>query len=399
MPSQGIDVWGLSNSLVTLAIGYLFAQLSQSIANVLLGVKGHSSKVLGLMGKFAFVAGATGAAATRLVEELLRQKWRVIGVSRKAAKDTVDGKITHLPADLLNADGLKLAISPYRDITHLFFTARASHEETGVEPVAENVAMLRNALDAAEAASPLLEHVHLVQGTKWYGMHLGNFKTPARENDPRHLPPNFYYNQQDLVIERQEGKQWTWSASRPYFLIDFAPDRPRNVVSVVGAYAAICRELGVPLNFPGSDTCWNSLSEATDARQLARAMMFLSTSQKASNEAFNVTNGDLFRWKHLWPRVARLFEMPCGEVQTLSLTQWTADKNPVWEQIVRQHKLKSCRLDEVALWSFGDFVFGQSCDVISSMTKIRTAGFHDTVDTEELYLSILRQYREARILP
>src|SRR5262249_46051685 len=114
---------------------------------------------------------------------------------------------------------------------------------------------------------------------------------------------------------------------------------------------------------------------------------------------FNVTNGDLFRWKHLWPRVARLFEMPCGEVQTRSLTQWMADKNPVWEQIVRQYKLKSCRLDEVALWSFGDFVFRQSCDVISSMTKIRTAGFHDTVDTEELYLLILRQYREARILP
>jgi hypothetical protein len=53
----------------------------------------------------------------------------------------------------------------------------------------------------------------------------------------------------------------------------------------------------------------------------------------------------------------------------------------------------------VALWAFGDFVFRQSCDVISGMTKIRTAGFHDTVDTEELYLAILQQYREARILP
>ena len=31
------------------------------------------------MPKCAFVAGATGAAATRLIEELLRQKWRVIG--------------------------------------------------------------------------------------------------------------------------------------------------------------------------------------------------------------------------------------------------------------------------------------------------------------------------------
>jgi nucleoside-diphosphate-sugar epimerase len=140
------------------------------------------------MSKFAFVAGATGAAATRLVEELLRQKWRVIGVSRKTPETKADGELTYLPANLLDAGGLKLAISPYRDITHLFFTARASHEETGVEPVAENVAMLRNALDAAEAASSLLEHVHLVQGTKWYGMHLGNFKTPARENDPSHEP-------------------------------------------------------------------------------------------------------------------------------------------------------------------------------------------------------------------
>ena len=72
-----------------------------------------------------------------------------------------------------------------------------------------------------------------------------------------------------------------------------------------------------------------------------------------------------------------------------------ADKGRIWERVVKQHKLQPRRLDEVALWPFGDFVFRQSCDVISSMTKIRTAGFHDTVDTEELYLSILRQYREA----
>jgi nucleoside-diphosphate-sugar epimerase len=156
------------------------------------------------MSKFAFVAGATGAAATRLVEELLRQKWRVIGVSRKTPETKADGELTYLPANLLDAGGLKLAISPYRDITHLFFTARASHEETGVEPVAENVAMLRNALDAAEAASSLLEHVHLVQGTKWYGMHLGNFKTPARENDPSHEPvPRLGFDSKSLAHQSE----------------------------------------------------------------------------------------------------------------------------------------------------------------------------------------------------
>lgn len=84
------------------------------------------------MSKFAFVAGATGAAATRLVDELLRQEWRVIGVSRKAPQGRADDKLTYLRADLLDADGLRVAIAPYRHITHLFFTARASHEETGV---------------------------------------------------------------------------------------------------------------------------------------------------------------------------------------------------------------------------------------------------------------------------
>jgi nucleoside-diphosphate-sugar epimerase len=351
------------------------------------------------MSKVAFIAGTTGAAATRLVEELVRQNWRVVGASRNPPQGTADSQVTYVRADLMDPSGLKLALSPYRQITHLFFTARASHEETGVEPVEENVAMLRNVLDAVEATSQVLEHVHIIAGTKWYGMHIGNFKTPAREDDPRHLPPNFYYDQQDLVAERQKGKRWTWSASRPFFLVDFAPERPRNVVSVIGAYAAICRDLGVPLNFPGAETCWNASSEATDARLLARAMVFLSTCPTARNEAFNVTNGDLFRWKYLWPRIAHLFDMPCGEVQTLPLGLWMADKEPIWERIVRQHKLKPRRLEQLALWPFGDFVFRQGCDVISSMTKIRKAGFHDVVDTEEMYLAILRQYREARILP
>ena len=124
----------------------------------------------------------------------------------------------------MDAGAVQQAISPYSNLTHLFFTARASHEETGVEPVDENVAMLRNLLDAAQVTSPALKHLHILEGTKWYGMHIGNFKTPAREDDPRHLPPNFYYDQQDFLVERQRGKSWTWSASRPFFLSTLRPN-------------------------------------------------------------------------------------------------------------------------------------------------------------------------------
>ena len=40
-----------------------------------------------------------------------------------------------------------------------------------------------------------------MQGSKWYGNHLGPYLTPARETDPRHMPPNFYYDQQDFLIK------------------------------------------------------------------------------------------------------------------------------------------------------------------------------------------------------
>jgi nucleoside-diphosphate-sugar epimerase len=349
------------------------------------------------MSKVAFVAGATGASAKRLVEELVRQQFRVVGVSRNPPEGS--GAVAYVPADLGGLSSLRQALSPHREITHMFYTARATHGESGVESVEENLAMLANALEAAQSASKALEHVHLVEGTKWYGMHIGGFKTPAREDDPRHLPPNFYYDQEDHLRERQKGSRWSWSATRPGYLIDFAPERPRNLISVVGAYAAICRELGVRLDFPGTAACWNAISEATDTSQLARAMVFLSTSPKARNEAFNITNGDIYRWRYLWPRVAELFSMPAGEVRPMRLAEWMADKEPVWQRIVARHGLKQQPLSDVALWSFGDFVFRQSHDVISSMTKIRRAGFHDVVDTEETVLGMLRQYREARVLP
>jgi len=153
--------------------------------------------------------------------------------------------------------------------------ARAKHGESGVESVPDNVAMLRNVLDAVEPVAPGLAHVHLVQGTKYYGMHLGPFRTPAREDDPRHPPPNFYYDQQDLLAERRRGQRWTWSASRPTFIYDFAPERARNAVSVIGAYAAIVRELGQPLDFPGPAAAFDALRDMTDATLLARAMTFI----------------------------------------------------------------------------------------------------------------------------
>jgi nucleoside-diphosphate-sugar epimerase len=349
------------------------------------------------MSHVALIAGATGAAAKRLVEVLVQANWRVVGVSRNPPPSTPS--VTYVQADLSDATGLAKALAPHRDISHVFYTARAAHGESGVESVDENVAFLRHTLDVVEHTAANLQHVHLVEGTKWYGMHLGPFQTPAREDQPRHLPPNFYYDQQDLLAARQSGKRWTWSASRPNFLCDFAPERPRNAPTVIAAYAAICRELNVPLDFPGTEACYRALADVTDATLLARAMLFLATSDQARNQAFNVTNGDQYRWCNFWPRLAAAYGVPCGQVRTLNLGAWMADKEPVWQRIVARHGLVPRTLADVVLWPFGDFLLRQNQDNISSTMKLRSIGFDACVDTEAMYLAQIASYRRALILP
>jgi nucleoside-diphosphate-sugar epimerase len=350
-----------------------------------------------MMSKVALVAGATGAAAKRLVETLVAADWRVVGVSRNPPPSA--GKVTYVAADLADADRLTAALKPHADISHVFYTARAAHGESGVESVEDNFALLRNTVDVATRTAKNLQHIHLVEGTKWYGMHLGPFATPAREDQSRHLPPNFYYDQQDYLSERQNGQKWTWSASRPNFLCDFAPERPRNAPTLVGAYASICRELNTPLDFPGTNACYRALADVTDASLLARAMVFLATSEKAHNQAFNVTNGDLYRWCNLWPRIAAAYGIPCGQVRTLNLATWMADKQPAWDRIVKRHGLKPMPMDQVAKWPFGDFLWRQNQDNISSTTKLRQIGFHEMLDTEAMYFAHISSYRAAKILP
>ena len=346
----------------------------------------------------ALIAGAGGAASKRLIEVLLTDpSWSVIALARTPHASA--GRLTCVAADLLDAAACRNALAGRRDVTHVFYTARAKHGESGVESVADNVAMLRNVLDAVEPVAAALEHVHIVEGTKWYGMHLGPFPTPAQEDDPRHMPPNFYYDQQDLLAERQRGKRWTWSASRPNFICDFAPERARNVITVIGAYAAISRELGVPLDFPGAPGAFDALREMTDATLLARAMAFMATTPACANTALNVNNGDFFRWSRLWPQIAVHFGIAPGVLRPLKLATWMADKQPVWDAIVRRHALVETKLDDVADWAFADFCWSQPYDIASSTIRLRQAGFHDILDTGAMVLSQLARYREARILP
>jgi hypothetical protein len=77
-----------------------------------------------------------------------------------------------------------------------------------------------------------------------------------------------------------------------------------NMGVTLAVYATICRETGRPFLFPGSAAQWNGLTDMTDARLLARHQEWAATTDAARNQAFNVVNGDVFRWSWMWMRLA-----------------------------------------------------------------------------------------------
>lgn len=343
------------------------------------------------------VAGATGIVGRYLIAHLKQiGGWDIVGLARRP-DPAVDG-ITWVEVDLLDRDACADRIGAIAGATHLFYAARAARRTDDQENT-DNTAMLVNLVDALEPVSPDLAHIHMIHGTKWYGSHLGTFRSPAREADPRGPGPYWYFDQQDFVSARQTGSSWTWSALRPHFVSGVSIRHPHNIMGVIAVYAAVCRELGRPLDFPGTAARYETLTQLTDAGLLAEAMVWAATTPACANQAFNIGNGDNVRWRHLWPMVADLFGLEVGSVGELSLPDFMADKGPLWDAMVAKHGLAPHRLDELASWDYGAFAFGIGWDDMSSTVKARQHGFQSAVDSFDMVRDVIADYRRRTIIP
>lgn len=345
----------------------------------------------------ALIVGAGGVVGRTVLDHFTGlDGWSAIAASRNPPEAAAGAR--RVAIDLQDPADCRRRIAENADISHIFFAAYRPAPDP-VSEVEVNLAMLVNLVDAAEAEAPGLRHVNLAHGQKWYGNHLGPYRTPAKEDDPRHMPPNFYYDQQDFIAARRKGKPWTWSAVRVQAPLGFSLGSPMNQVLIVGLYGSICRALGQPLNFPGPAGCFDALYQVTDPDILARSMHWMATRPACANQAFNVTNGDLFRWRDLWPRLAAFFGVPRGEVRTRSLADLMGDKGDVWDRLVAEHGLQPYKMEQLVNWRWGDFIFGSTYDNVSSTIKIRKTGFADCMDSEECYLNALEKLRKEKIIP
>ncbi|GAA4856096.1 SDR family oxidoreductase [Paenibacillus vulneris] len=347
--------------------------------------------------KTALVVGANGVIGRNLIDHLTElPDWDIIGLSRRGGESS--GKVRYVAVDLLDEADTRDKLSDLSQVTHIFYAAYQDRP-TWAELVAPNLAMLVNVVNAIEPIAPGLQHISLMQGYKVYGAHLGPFKTPARETDAYHMPPEFNVDQQQFLEKRQLGRKWTWSAMRPSVVSGFALGNPMNLAMVIAVYASMSKELGLPLRFPGKPGAYNSLLEMTDAGLLARATVWAATDERCANQAFNITNGDLFRWNEMWPKIAAYFGMETAPPLQMSLEVVMADKEPLWNSMIEKHGLMNNRYQDVSSWRFGDFVFSWDYDFFADGTKARRFGFHEFIDTESMFINIFDELRRRKVIP
>lgn len=348
------------------------------------------------MSNTAIIAGASGLVGRAIVEELQRRGgWNLIGLGRRAQ---VMPGVRWITVDLADAADCRHALGKVSDVTHVLYAGRYDHPEGVQESVEINTAMLVNLIDALEPAGTL-RHVHAVHGSKYYGHQLGPVAVPMREDQPRANNRNFYFNQEDFLIGRARNATWRYSTSRPHSFCDPAIDQPRSIGLVIAVYAAIQRELGLPLDFPGTAQGFNALTQFTELALLARCVAWMATESRCANQSFNVVNGDTPRWSELWPDFAAAFGMRTGTPQNIRLEDWIKDKAPVWNAVVKKHGLRATDVHQLALWPYGDYQFRPQWDVTSSMAKARALGFNDAVDTYRMFRKQFDHYRTQGIIP
>lgn len=341
--------------------------------------------------------GVVGGAVRQRLS--VHADWDLVTASRREANRDENGDRFHaVSVDLLDAEASVTQLASFADVTHVVY-AGYTERSTMAEMVAPNVAMLRNTIDGLVAAGARLEHVVLIGGGKSYGEHLGQYKTPAKESDSRFLGPIFYNDQEDLLSEAAGRDGFTWTVLRPDLVLGFAIGSPMNMLMSLGVYAAVCKDAGVPLRFPGTPEAWTALHQFTDANVLAAAVEWALSSPEAVGEVFNVTNGDNFRWQHLWDDIADVFGMPTAAPQPMSLTAQMADKGPQWDRIVHRHGLVDTDFADGSAWPFADAVLATDFDMVQSTIKIRQAGFDGCIDTHVSVIRHLKQLRDHGYLP
>ncbi len=353
------------------------------------------------MSRTALVVGASGIVGSATAALLVEQGWTVHGLARRPGGQP---GVRPVIADLQDATATAAALADLHP--DAVFVTTWLRQDSEAENIRVNAAMVRNLLDGLPKPSAP-RHVALVTGLKHY---LGPFEaygkgelpaTPFREEQGRLNVENFYYAQEDELFAAAARDGFTWSVHRPHTVIGKAVGNAMNMGTTLAVYATLCRASGRPFRFPGSAAQWSGLTDMTDAGQLARHLLWAAETEAAHDQAFNVVNGDVFRWQWMWGRIAEWFgvEAALFDGSVRPLEEQMADDAGRWREIAMREGLAEPELARLASPWHTDADLGRPFEVVTDMSKSRRLGFAGYQPTDDAFFKLFEQLRADRLIP
>ncbi|CAG7926822.1 unnamed protein product [Penicillium olsonii] len=375
------------------------------------------------MAKVALITGANGITGSAILEHLVKyntSEWsRIIITSRSPLKTTVsDPRVEFIALDFSNSSETlaEQMRAQCADVTHAYFSSYV-HKDDFAELNKANRSLFENFLSALISVSKGLQNCTLQTGGKYYNVHLRSVPWPARENDPRLVPSeeNFYYHQEDFLIEQQRGSSWSWNVIRPEAIIGYTT-KPNgmNEALTIALYFLINKELGRESPMPTNYAYFNGTDDISDARLIADLSIFASTHQHCANQAFNSTNGDFFNWKYMWPRLAEWFGAHASSDQhftktsfeagdthlDVNLEDWAKDKREVWNALCDKLGSPGSKSTfDAGTWAFQDWVFQRTWSAPLSMNKARKFGWTGHLDSFDSFTDAFTKFKELGQIP
>jgi hypothetical protein len=173
-----------------------------------------------------------------------------------------------------------------------------------------------------------------------------------------------------------------------------------NIIATIGVYAAILKERGEPLHYPGKGS---AMLEATDTGVIAQCCEWVLRTPAAQNQCFNITNGEHISLQSEWPYIASCFNMSTGPEKVFSFRNDLPLLAGEWDKVREKYALKSPGLESFLGQStqFSEFIFARKEGAPSAMSciKVRKAGFGGMIYADEMFAKWFDMYRDAGLLP
>ncbi|KAG9186816.1 hypothetical protein G6011_09924 [Alternaria panax] len=403
----------------------------------------------------AIVCGATGISGFNTIRCLLDtpDRWsKIYALSRKPFSkeafafftDEQRGRIQHISIDLCSKseDIAKSLKDAGVEADYVFYYAYLppgkgmnDMDPSSAEALIEaNVPPFRNFIASLPKAELKPKRILLQTGGKNYGMHIGRGRQPVIESDPqpKHLSPNFYYHQEDILFKYcEEHPETDWTIVMPAGIIGAVQAAAMNTFLAYGVYAAVQAHRKQPLQFPADFNSWQGDYTHSTARLTGYLSEWAVLEDSAKFQRFNAQDGGIFTWDRFWNELGRWFgadirgpeedeskyetiylaggeDSPLGYGPPIEsrmiypLRKWVEETNVAkdWEEMMKQSNGQlTMNVPEVDKQTFAmaDFSFA----VVGTLSghKVRRFGFNGYVDTMESIFETYQEMAKLGMLP